>query len=71
MIEAIGYIAMAFTIGSFMARDMSTLRLLNSGGCAWWIVYGIGTGSALVILVNVIILGINMYHFIKHFRNGQ
>jgi hypothetical protein len=69
MIEAIGYLAMAFTVGSFLAKEMATLRLLNLAGCFWWIVYGIGTGSVPVILVNAIITLINTVALIKSFQS--
>jgi hypothetical protein len=71
MIEAIGYLAMAFTVGSFLAKEMPTLRMLNMAGCFWWIIYGIGTAAAPVIVVNVIIMVINLIHFIKIYRDGE
>jgi hypothetical protein len=69
MIEAIGYLAMAFTIGSFLAKEMATLRLLNLAGCFWWIVYGFGTGSVPVLLVNSIILIVHTVALLKAFQS--
>ena len=71
MIEAIGYLATAFTIGSFFAKEMPTLRLLNMAGCFWWIIYGFGTSAVPVIVVNTIILIVHSIYFIKHFRDGK
>lgn len=59
---------MAFTIGSFLAKEITTLRLLNLAGCFWWIIYGIGTGSAPVLLVNAVIFIIHTLALLKAFQ---
>ena len=65
MIQIIGYIATFITGLSFMMKDMTTLRIVNSLGCLIWIWYGVAIDSIPVIITNVGIFGI---HFGKLLR---
>ena len=65
--EWIGYIAMATLLVSFMMKDVSKLRIINSIGCAFFIVYGVMLDVSWPIVVNnAAIICINFYYlFIK------
>ena len=65
-IELIGYIASALVLFSFFFRNIIRLRIVNSFGCAFFVVYGILLVSIPIIITNVAILLVNGYYlFIK------
>ncbi len=58
--ELVGYAASLFVLVSFLMKDMRTLRMVNSVGCALFVVYGVMlTYSVPIILTNTAILAIN------------
>ncbi len=64
--EWVGYLASLGVLISFLMKDIKVLRLVNSVGCALFVLYGILLGSIPVILTNTAILFINLYYlFIK------
>lgn len=65
--DAIGYIASLLLIISFMMKNVKTLRIINSFGCAFFIYYGILLGNDLpIIITNLFIVAFNLYYlFIK------
>ena len=66
MIDAIGYVAMAILLISFMMKDIKKLRWVNTLGCAIFIVYGALLGSFPILITNVAIVLVNLYYlFIK------
>lgn len=67
--EWIGYIATLLTIISFIPKDQFWLRVINAVGSIVWVVYGIGTNTGPVILVNVIVLAVHMWWFFKSQKN--
>ncbi len=64
--ELVGYLASLFVLLSFFNKDLRKLRIVNSVGCAFFVIYGVLLGSIPVIITNVAILGVNGYYlFIK------
>lgn len=63
--EYIGYIASAIVLLSFLMRKMIYLRIVNTIGCAFFILYGILLGSIPVIITNVAIVIINIYYLTR------
>lgn len=64
--EWIGYIASAGVLVSFLMRNIRTLRLVNSVGCIFFIIYGILLNSIPIIITNVAIVLVNFYYlFVK------
>lgn len=63
----IGYIASALLIISFMMKNVRTLRIINSFGCAFFIYYGVLLGNDLpIIITNGFIVAFNLYYlFVK------
>ena len=60
--EWIGYIASVGVLLSFLMRDIKKLRIVNSIGCIFFIVYGILLESIPIIGTNIAIVGINFYY---------
>ena len=64
--EIIGYTASFIVLVSFLMKDISKLRIINSIGCVMFVAYGILLNfSVPIILTNVAIVGINIYYLIK------
>ena len=61
MTEIVGYAGSAMVLVSFLMKGMRRLRILNSFGCALFVVYGIMLNYSIpIILTNVAILTINL-----------
>ena len=64
-IEWIGYIAMAVLLVSFMMKDVTKLRIVNSVGCAFFVAYGLLLATAWpIVITNVAIICINLYYLL-------
>ena len=61
-INIIGYLAPAFLVLSFLFKNMVKLRLINSVGCLFFVVYGFLIAAYPIVIANTIIIGINMYY---------
>ena len=60
--DYIGYIASGVVLLSFLMRNMLYLRIVNTIGCAFFIVYGILLAQAPIIITNAAIVLINIYY---------
>ena len=61
--EVYGYLGSAFILLSFVMRDLLKLRLINTVGCSFFVVYGIMMNMAWpVIITNTLIILINVYY---------
>jgi uncharacterized protein with PQ loop repeat len=61
--EWVGYLASIVLIISFMMKNVSSLRIINSFGAVLFIAYGILlTTSWPIIITNVFILLVNIYY---------
>jgi len=64
--EWVGYLAMAVLLVSFMMKNVTKLRVINSVGCALFVTWGALIHENPVIITNVSIILINFYYlFIK------
>ena len=61
-IEWIGYLASFFLLLSFLMRNITTLRYINSLGCLLFVAYGILLDSWPLIITNGAIVLINIYY---------
>jgi len=66
MIDILGWVATAFVLFSFTIQDLRKLRLVNMSGSLLWIVYGFLKQDNPVIFVNISIVIIHTYWFIKN-----
>lgn len=63
--EWIGYIAMAALLVSFMMKDVTKLRIINSVGCGLFVAYGILLDIAWpIVITNTAIICINAYYLV-------
>lgn len=67
-IEIIGYLASAFVLLSFVMKEMTKLRILNSIGCGFFIVYGVLLFSWPIIITNAAIVCVNVFYLWKTAR---
>ena len=61
-IEWIGYLASFFLLLSFVMRNITTLRYINSLGCLLFVAYGLLLDSWPLIITNGAIVLINIYY---------
>ena len=61
-IEWIGYLASLFVLMSFLMRNITTLRYVNTIGCMFFVAYGFLLDSWPVIITNVAIVLVNFYY---------
>ncbi len=65
--EWIGYLAMAILLVSFMMKDVTKLRIINSIGCSFFVAYGLLLATSWpIVITNTAIICINFYYlFVK------
>ena len=66
MIETLGWIAAAVVVGSFGIQDQRKLRIVNMSGSILWIGYGFLKQDNPIIFVNISIMVMHTYWFIKN-----
>jgi len=66
MIETLGWIATAVVVGSFGIQDQRKLRIVNMSGSILWIGYGFLKQDNPIIFVNISIIVMHSYWFIKN-----
>jgi hypothetical protein len=71
MIDIFGYIGTVLILYSFTIENIYKLRLINSIGSVFWIIYGIGISAGPTVLVNSCVLCIHTYWFIKKRKEWQ
>lgn len=70
-IEWIGYLASFFLLLSFLMRNITTLRYINSLGCLLFVAYGILLDSWPLIITNGAIVLINIYYLFINRKEGS
>ncbi|MCW3085258.1 MAG: uroporphyrinogen decarboxylase [Bacteroidetes bacterium] len=64
--EIIGYFASLGVLVSFLMKDITRLRIINTIGCCLFVAYGIMLQYSIpIIITNVTIIGINLYYLVK------
>jgi len=69
--DYIGYIASGVVLLSFLMRKMIFLRIVNTIGCVFFIVYGILLGEAPIIITNAAIVLINIYYLSRTSKEAK
>ena len=62
MTEYIGYAASALVLKSYLMKDMTYLRVVNTVGCLVFIIYGVFIASIPVVITNSAIVLVNLYY---------
>ena len=63
--EIFGYIGTVLILVSFLIENVFKLRLVNTIGAIFWLVYGIGIMAKPTIVVNLAVIVIHGIWFIK------
>lgn len=68
VVNYIGYLASAFVAFGFVLKDVKKIRIVNMIGCICFVVYGFLNETTLwpVVITNMIIILIQIYHLINH-----
>ena len=66
MIDVLGWIATAVVVGSFAIQDVRKLRIINMISSILWIAYGFLKQDNPIIFVNISIIIMHTYWFIKN-----
>ncbi len=66
MTDALGWLATAVVVGSFGIQEVRKLRITNMVGSFLWIAYGFLKQDNPVIFVNISIVLMHTYWFIKN-----
>jgi hypothetical protein len=69
--EIFGYIGTALILVSFLIENVFKLRLVNTIGAVFWIIYGIGIMAKPTIVVNASVIIIHLYWFYKHRKKNK
>lgn len=64
--EIFGYIGTVLILSSFLVENIFRLRLLNTVGAIFWIIYGVGISASPTIIVNSCVIIIHLTWFYKH-----
>ncbi len=65
--EWVGYLAMATLLVSFLMKNVRLLRIINSFGCFFFVIYGflLEPKAYPIIITNIAIILINCYYLLK------
>ncbi len=70
-IEWVGYLASALIVVSLTMSSIVKLRIINSLGCAMFVIYGASVGALPVAISNALIILINLYYLYKLSREKR
>ena len=62
--EWVGYLAMTVLLISFMMKNVIKLRIINSVGCLFFVIYGIMISQYPIVVTNLAIILINLYYLL-------
>ena len=63
--EIFGYIGTVLILVSFLIEDVYRLRLVNTVGAVFWVIYGFGIMAKPTIIVNLCVITIHLIWFLK------
>jgi hypothetical protein len=67
-VDWIGYLGSACVLTAFCMKQIQALRLVSIGGNCVFIAYASLAGVMPVLLMNVLLLGLNLYRYIQASR---
>ena len=62
--EWVGYLAMTVLLVSFMMKNVIKLRIINSVGCLFFVIYGLMISQYPIVITNLAIILINLYYLL-------
>ncbi len=69
--EIFGYIGTVLILVSFLIENVFKLRLVNTIGAIFWLIYGIGIMAKPTIVVNFAVIIIHSIWFIKQKKESK
>jgi hypothetical protein len=69
--DIIGYAAMAVLMISFLLKDLTKLRIVNSLACTLFVIYGLLLPSNPILISNAFIICVNIFYLIKAKNSKQ
>lgn len=70
-VEWFGYLASLFVLMSFLMRNITTLRYVNTLGCMFFVIYGVLLSSWPIIITNAAIILVNFYYLFINNRKSS
>lgn len=70
-VEWFGYLASLFVLMSFLMRNITALRYVNTLGCMFFVIYGVLLSSWPIIITNGAIIMVNFYYLFISKKNGS
>ena len=68
-VSYVGYLASIFIVGSFLVKNITTIRTINMLGCICFVIYGVFSGMLWPIIIpNAILTFVQIYHLV--FKKG-
>ena len=67
-LEIFGYVGTALVILSMMMTSVTRLRILNICGSVMSGIYALCGGAYPILLLNLCLIGINLFHLIRDLR---
>ena len=64
--EIFGYIGTVLILSSFLVENIFRLRLINTIGAIFWIIYGVGISAGPTIVVNSCVIVIHLTWFYRN-----
>ncbi len=65
LIEIWGYASMIVVLISMLMKNIKKLRIVNSIACSMFVLYGIALGAYPIVIMNILVIGINIFWLIK------
>lgn len=68
--DLVGYLASLLLMISFTLKKLTPLRMVNTAGCIFFVIYGFMLETAWpIIITNGFIASVNLYHLAKLARS--
>ncbi|HLW57006.1 MAG TPA: hypothetical protein VKY27_06450 [Bacteriovoracaceae bacterium] len=68
--DMVGYLASLLLMISFTLKKLTTLRVVNTLGCTFFVIYGLMLSVAWpIVITNGFIVLVNLYHLSKEFKS--
>lgn len=65
LVEILGYFASGLVAVSFLMKSIDKLRKFNTIGAGCFVIYGLAIHAVPVVLINLFIVGVNLYYLTR------
>lgn len=71
MIELLGIIGTLCIVYAFTQNGEMRIRIFDTVGAIFFIIYGIGIHSFSTVILNIILVGVQVIKLIKHYKHKE